>query len=128
MLQINPPKINYFLWNESLSDLLYSWKFIKPRYNGGWLSKFAGNSAQLPSDIINSVMLPAQRFWRETVSSLDVVWPRSNQWESVLLGIKIPGHSFQELNSAIHRINRYQADKKYENQLRYPLDSYLSRG
>ena len=55
-------------------------------------------------------MLPAQRFWRETVSLLDVMWPRSNQWESALLGIKIPGHSFSK--SAIHRINRYRAETK----------------
>ena len=31
-------------------------------------------------------MLPAQRFWRETVSLLDVMWPRSNQWDLALLG------------------------------------------
>ena len=31
-------------------------------------------------------MLPAQRFWQETVSLLDVMWPRSNQWERALLG------------------------------------------
>jgi len=36
-------------------------------------STFAGNSALLPSDIIDFSMLPAQRFWRETVSSLDVM-------------------------------------------------------
>ena len=28
---------------------------------------FAGNSALLPSDVIDFVMLPALRFWRETV-------------------------------------------------------------
>ena len=32
----------------------------------------------------------------------------------------------QTLNSAIHRINHYPADKYYGNQLRYPLDSDLS--
>ena len=32
----------------------------------------------------------------------------------------------QKLDSAIHRINRYPADKYYENQLRYPLDSDLA--
>ena len=32
---------------------------------------FAGNSALLPSDVIDFVMLPALRFWRETVSLLD---------------------------------------------------------
>ena len=31
-------------------------------------------------------MLPSQRSWRETVSLLDVMWPRSSQWERVLLG------------------------------------------
>ena len=28
-------KINCFPRDQSLSDLLYSWEFIKPRYNGG---------------------------------------------------------------------------------------------
>ena len=31
-------------------------------------------------------ILLAQRFWRETVSLLDVMSPRSNQWEHALLG------------------------------------------
>ena len=34
----------------------------------------------------------------------------------------------QTLDSAIHRINHYPADKYYRNQLRYPLDSDLSGG
>ena len=34
----------------------------------------------------------------------------------------------QTLDSAIHRINHYPADKYYGNQLRYPLDSDLSSG
>ena len=34
----------------------------------------------------------------------------------------------QMLDSAIHRINHYPADKYYGNQLRYPLDSDLSGG
>ena len=34
----------------------------------------------------------------------------------------------QTSDSAIHRINHYPADKYYENQLRYPLDSDLSGG
>ena len=34
----------------------------------------------------------------------------------------------QTLDSAIHRINRYPADKYYGNQLRYPLESDLSGG
>ena len=53
---------------QSLSDLLYSWKFIKPRCNGVRRSTFAGNSALFLSDVIDFAMLPAQRFWQETVS------------------------------------------------------------
>ena len=34
----------------------------------------------------------------------------------------------QTLDSAIHRINHYPADKYYGNQLRYPLDRDLSDG
>ena len=34
----------------------------------------------------------------------------------------------QTLDSGIHRINHSPADKYYENQLRYPLDSDLSGG
>ena len=33
----------------------------------------AGNSALLPSDVIDFAMLPVKRFWRETVSLLDVM-------------------------------------------------------
>ena len=43
-------------------NMLDSWKFIKPRCNGGLLSKFAENSAQLPSDVINPGMLPLRDF------------------------------------------------------------------
>ena len=48
-------------------------EFIKPRCNGGRPSKFAGNSALLPSDVIDLAMLLAQRLWREKVSLLDVM-------------------------------------------------------
>ena len=34
----------------------------------------------------------------------------------------------QTLDSTIHRINHYPADKYYGSQLRYPLDSDLSGG
>ena len=34
----------------------------------------------------------------------------------------------QKLDSTIHRINHYPADKYYASQLRYPLDSDLSSG
>ena len=62
-------KINCFPRDQSWSVLLYSWKFIKPR-----------------CDRIDFATLPAQRFWRETVSLLDVGWPQSNQWERALFG------------------------------------------
>ena len=64
---------NCFPRDQSLRDLLYSWKFIKPRCNGGRRSTFTGNSTLLPSDVIDFAMLPAQRFWRETVSLLDAM-------------------------------------------------------
>ena len=51
-------KTNCFPRDQSLSNLLYSlkfgaWKFIKPRCNGGLRSTFEGNSALLPSDVID---------------------------------------------------------------------------
>ena len=58
---------------QSLSDLLHSWKFIKPRCDSSQRSTFASNIALLPSDVIDFAMLPAQRFWRETVSLLDIM-------------------------------------------------------
>ena len=88
-------KINCFLRDQSLGDLLYGWKFwswifIKPCCNGGRWSTFAGNGALFVSDVIDFAVLPAQRFWRETFSLLDimsaVMWPRSNQWECALFG------------------------------------------
>ena len=59
-----------FVFGESqcFTRKFWSWKFIKPRCNGGRWSTFAGNSALLPSDVIDFAMSPAQRFWRETVS------------------------------------------------------------
>ena len=60
-------KINCFPRDQSLSDLVYSWKFltwkfIKPRCNGGCRSTLAGNSALLPPDVIDFAMLSAQIF------------------------------------------------------------------
>ena len=86
-LRFDGNKINCFPRNQSLSDLLlYSWKFIKPRCNGGRRSTFPGNSAPLSSDVIDFAMLPARRFWQETVSLLDVMWRQRNPWERALLG------------------------------------------
>ena len=49
--------------NQSLSDLLYSTKrkTCNDNSNGGRRSTFAGNSALLPSDVIDFALLPAQR-------------------------------------------------------------------
>jgi len=97
-------KINCFPRDQSLSDLLYSWKFwswkfIKPCCNGGCRSTCAVNSALPHSDVIDFAMLRAQRFWQETVSLLDVMWLRNNQWERALLG-KISSYiTIQEIKS-----------------------------
>ena len=56
------------------------------RHNGGRQSTFAGNSALLPSDVMDFAILPAMRFWRETVWLIDVMWPWSYQWEWALMG------------------------------------------
>lgn len=41
---------------------------MKPICNGGRRLKIAGNSALLPSDVLDFAVLLAQRFLRETVS------------------------------------------------------------
>ena len=40
-----------------------------PLFNG----RFAGNSALLPTDVIEFAMLPVKRFWQKTVSLLNVM-------------------------------------------------------
>ena len=91
-LRFDGNKINCFPRNQSLSDLLlyswkfWSWKFIKPHCNGGRRSTFTGNSAPLPSDVIDFAMLPPRRFWQETVSLLNVMCRQRNQSERALLG------------------------------------------
>ena len=45
-----------------------------------------------------------------------------------LQGLRHQAPVVQTLDSAIHRINHYPADKYYGNQLRYPLDSDLFGG
>ena len=57
-------KTNCFPRDQSLNVLLYSWKFcswkfIKPRSNGGRRSTFVGNSALLLSDVIVFAKLSA---------------------------------------------------------------------
>ena len=49
-------------------------------------------------------MLPAQRFWRETVSLLAIMWPRSNQWERALLGKNFQFCCTTELRDTPHSI------------------------
>ena len=55
--------MNCFPRNLSSSDLLYSTKnkTCNGNSNGGRQSTFAGNSALLPSDVIDFALLPAQR-------------------------------------------------------------------
>ena len=85
-IEILGKKINFFLRDQALSDLLHSlkfcsWKFIKPCCIGGHQSTLVGNSARsCYLNIIDFAMLLAQRFWQETVSFLlDVTWPQSIQ-------------------------------------------------
>ena len=40
----------------------------------------------------------------------------------------LPALVVQKVNSAIHRINHYPADKHYQSQLNYPADCDLSSG
>ena len=86
-LDIEGNKISCFPRDQSLSDLLlYGWKFIKPRCNSGCRTTFAGNRALLPSDVIDFTMLPAQRFWRETMScDLEVSNESACCWENFQL-------------------------------------------
>ena len=78
-------KMSCFPRDQSLSDLLYSWKFVKPHCNGRRWSTFTGNSALLPSDVIDFAMLTTLKFWWETVSLLGVMWCRRSPWERALL-------------------------------------------
>ena len=71
-----PESLNGKHWDSTYSLEFWNWKFIKPR------CKTAVVGQQYT--VIYFAMLPAQRFWRETVSLLDVTWPRSNQWERAL--------------------------------------------
>ena len=62
MLKFEGNKMNYFPRDQSLSGLLYSTrKTCNGNDNGGHRSTFAGNSALLPSDVIDFVLLPFQR-------------------------------------------------------------------
>ena len=86
-LRFEGNKIYYFPRDQSLRDWLYIYiagnfeagNLLNLAVNGGPRSTFAGNSALLRCDFIEFAMLPAQRFWRKTVSLLDVMGARSNQ-------------------------------------------------
>ena len=60
-----------------------------------WLLAFTKSFAWLVRCIVGRV--PTQRFWRETVSLLDVIWPQSNHWECEQLG-----RNFQLFNMTIN--------------------------
>ena len=47
---------------------------------------------------------------------------------TLLLPREVQAPVVQRLDNAIHRINRYPADKSQQNKPRYPLDSDLSGG
>ena len=59
-LRFEGSQINCFLRDQSSS-------------NRGCRPTFAGNKALLPTDVVDFAMLPAQRFWQETVSLLAVM-------------------------------------------------------
>ena len=42
--------------------------------------------------------------------------------------MKVLGPVVQSVDNAIQRINHYPVDKRYQNLLRYPLDSDFSGG
>ena len=54
----------------------------KPRMKSAWHPGWP-----LLSVVIDFTMLPAKRFWRETVSLLEVMWPRGNQREPALFAV-----------------------------------------
>ena len=85
------------------SEFIKLRKFIKPRCagNGGRRSTFTGNNAMLPAH-------SAQKFWRETVSVWDVMWPRSNQWERAQLGRNF--HLFNKKYYGIFRFGHVAPD------------------
>ena len=55
-----------------------------------------------------------------------MMWVTKTRTPGILNLLQAP--VVQTLDSAIHRINHYPADKYQGNQLRYPLDRFLSCG
>ena len=95
--------ISFRFLQKNQSEFIKPRKFIKPRCagNGGRRSTFAGNNAMLPAH-------SAQKFWRETVSVWDVMWPRSNQWERAQLGRNF--HLFNKKYYGIFRFGHVAPD------------------
>ena len=64
--------MNCFLRDQSLSDLLYSTKrkTFNGNSSGGRRSTFAGNSALLPSDVVDFALLPAKRLLAGNIFSV----------------------------------------------------------
>ena len=70
-----------------------------------WFPKGIGEGPSRPvnihglwsSDVTNfcNVAYPLRGFWRETVSLVDVMWPRSSQWQHALIRKKIDLKTFE---------------------------------
>ena len=59
---------------ENFFDLLYSWNFEAGNSFNFVVTAVVGHHSVLPSDVIDFfAMLPARRFWRETVLLLNVM-------------------------------------------------------
>ena len=80
-IEIRGEKIDCFPRGQSLSHFCYiagnfkaenSWNLSVTAVVG---QHSRVNSALLPSDVIDFARFPAQRFWRKTVSLLDITWP-----------------------------------------------------
>ena len=91
---------------------------LKPLWNGGCQSTFAGNNALLPPHVLDFAILHAQRFWRETLSFLDFMWPRRNQWEPELLGknFQLYSNYDYDLPSWLEDISTWVLHRKFEGK------------
>ena len=88
--------------------------------NALWKRKMFNNVIRLLNKSSKTLLPRAYTFWCIFVVTARLLRERSL--------CKVLARVVQTLDSAIHRINHYPADKYYGNQLRYPLDSDLSGG
>ena len=79
---------------------------------------------QVYTDILSLVAELPDEVWDVRRSSHETRRIKLNSWATK----KDKAPVIQTLDSAIHRINPYPADKYLGNQLRYPVDRFLSRG